>query len=114
LVRDGDEVRSGQVGGIEVQDAAEIQCRLMQGEAVDGDPEIQAIAAGSAGEALIDLADKMDREGSDGSGAAARDRTGAAKLGTMPPRRLEADQVQDIVHRDLPPKLVIVDARHDC
>ena len=105
-------MRGGQPGRIEVQDAAEIQRGMMQGQAADGRPEIQCVAVGVAGEALIDLPGKMDGEGAVGSGVAARDRARAAKLRTMPPGRLEADQVQDLTHRDLPPKLVIVDARH--
>ena len=41
---------------------AEIHGGLMEGEAADGRPEVQGIAVGVAGEAVIDLPVKMDGE----------------------------------------------------
>ena len=102
-----------QPGGIEMRDVAEIESGLINGQAADGRPEIQCVAAGSAREAVIDLPGKMDGEGSLGSGSTAGNRARTAKLRTMPRSRLEADQVQDLAHRNLLSKLVIVDARHE-
>ena len=59
----GDGVRGGQPRWIEIRDAAEIQCGLMNGQTVDGGPEIQGIAVGTAGEAVIDLASEMHGDG---------------------------------------------------
>ena len=44
--------------------AAEIDGSRVQGQAADGSPEVQEIAVGAAGEAVVDLASEMDREGS--------------------------------------------------
>ena len=96
-----------------MRDVAEIQGGLMNGQAADGCPEIQWVAVGSAGEAVIDLPGKMDGEGTVGSGATTGDWARTAKLRTVPRSRLEADQVQDLTHRNLLSKLVIVDARHE-
>src|SRR5512140_171023 len=60
-----------------------------------------------AGETAIHLPGKMDREGAAGSGTAAGDGARAAELITAAGSHLEADQVQDLPHRDLPPKLLI-------
>ncbi len=43
---------------------AEIDRGGVKGQAVDGSPKVQEIAVGAAGEAVVDLAGEMDREGS--------------------------------------------------
>ena len=53
------EPRERKTGG-----AAEIDGSRVQGQAADGSPEVQEIAVGAAGEAVVDLASEMDREGS--------------------------------------------------
>jgi hypothetical protein len=42
---------------------AEIQSGVVKGEAADGGPEVQRIAVGAAGEAVVDLPAEMDGEG---------------------------------------------------
>jgi hypothetical protein len=85
----------------------------MEGETLHGCPKIKGIAMRMAGEALIDLPIKLDGEVGGGGRRAARDRTGAAKLGTFPPNRSEAEQLQDLGHGDELAKLAIVDAGHE-
>jgi hypothetical protein len=75
-------------------------------------PEVQGIALATAGETAVGLPIKMHGEGAGRGRAAAGNRAWAAKLRTTPPGRREADQVQDLPHPDLPPKLVVVDAWH--
>ena len=69
---------------------------------------------GTAGETVIDLPDKMDREGAVGSRGAAGEWAPTAKLGATARGRLEAQPVQDLTHRDLLPELAVVNARHGC
>lgn len=85
----------------------------MEGETLHCCPEIEGIAMRMTGEALIDLPIKLDGEVGVGSRRAAGDRTGAAKLGTFPPGRSEADPFQDLGHGDELAKLAIVDAGHE-
>lgn len=85
----------------------------MEGETLHGCPKIKGIAMRMAGEALIDLPIKLDGEVGGGSRRAAGDWTGAAKLGTFPPGRSEADQFQHLGHGDEVAKLAIVDAGHE-
>jgi hypothetical protein len=54
-----EEPRERKAGG-----AAEIDGGWVQGQAADGGPKIQRVAVGAAGEAVVDLAGEMDREGS--------------------------------------------------
>lgn len=104
----GWEPRRGDVGGV-----AERKRGGVEGETLHGCPKIKGIALAVAGEALIDLPIKLDGEVEGGSRRAAGDRTGAAKLGTSPPGRLEADPFQDLGHGDESAKLAIVDAGHE-
>ena len=85
----------------------------MERETLHCRPEIQLIALGVAGEALIDLPIKLDGEVGVGSRWAVEDGTRAAKLGTFPPGRSEADQLQYLGHGDELTKLTIVDAGHE-
>jgi hypothetical protein len=47
----------------EVCGVAEIECGLVKGEATDGGPEVEWIAVGVAGEAVVGLPAEMDGEG---------------------------------------------------
>ena len=85
----------------------------MEGESLDGCPEVEWIAVRTAGEAAVDLAGKVDGEGAAGMGRAAGNWAGPAKLIALPACRLEAEQVEHLCHRDLLSKAAIVDARHD-
>ena len=85
----------------------------MEWQAADGGPEVQGIAVGATGEAVVYLAGEMDREDPAGSRVTAGDGAGAAKLEAAPPDGLKADQVQDLGHRDLLANLMVVDARHE-
>ena len=105
-------MRGGLQGRFKVQDVAEIQRGMMQRQAAHCCPQVQCIAVAVADEAAIDLPVEMNREGLARSTTTGGDRAWAAKLRIMPRGRLEADQVQDLAHRDLPPKFAIVDARH--
>ena len=97
----------------EVGSLTESDGGLVKGESPYSRPKIQGIAVGAAREAVIDLLGEMDREGAAGSRATAGDGAWTTKLWASPPCRLKADQVQYLAHGNLPPKLVIVDARHD-
>ena len=85
----------------------------MERETLHCRPEIQLVAFGVAGEALIDLPIKLDGEVGVGSRRTAEDGTGAAKLRTSPPGRSKADQLQYLVHGDELTKLAVVDAGHE-
>jgi len=85
----------------------------VQWEATHGGPEIQWIALGATGEAVIELAGEMNREASMRRGTAAGDWAEAAKLGTTPPNRLKTDQAEHLGHRHLLANLWVVNARHD-
>jgi hypothetical protein len=58
-----DEIGCGQPGRSEAGSVAEIQSRIVKGEAADGGPKVQRIAVGAAGEAVVDLPAEMDGEG---------------------------------------------------
>ena len=92
---------------------AEIQGGVVEGESLDGCPEVEWIAVRTAGEAAVDLAGKVDGEGAAGTGRAAGNWAGPAKLIALPACRLEAEQVEHLCHRDLLSKAAIVDARHE-
>lgn len=67
---------------------------------------------GIAGETAINLPSKIHGEATTRGGAAAEDGARAAELIVAPRSRPEADQVQDLTHRELLPKLLIINARH--
>lgn len=105
--RRGRQPRRGDVGSMAERDGG-----WMERETLHCRPEIQGIALGMAGEAVIDLPIKLDGEVRVGSRRTAGDWTGAAKLGSSPPGRPKADQLQHLGHGDPLTKLAVVDARH--
>ena len=57
--RRSEERWEGKTGG-----AAEVDGSREEGQVANGGPEIEGIAVGSAGEAVVDLTGEMNREGS--------------------------------------------------
>jgi hypothetical protein len=82
---------------------AKIDGSLMQWQAANGCPEVQGIAVGVAGKAMVTLPHQMHRERMAGIGSAAGDGARATMLGTASPSGLKADQIQHFAHRDLLP-----------
>ena len=76
-----------------------------------GGPEVELIARGAAGEALVEVPRQIHGEAGGPDGRAVRERAGAAKLGTASPRRTKAEQFQDPTHGDLGAEGGVVDRR---
>jgi hypothetical protein len=76
-------------------------------------PEVELIALGVAVKAVEGLAAQMHREteGIAGSGGIVNGAR-SSKLLRASPGRLEAEQPEDIVHREEGPESPVVDARH--
>lgn len=112
----GGERRRGDASGV-----AEVSCGGVQGKLVDRGPEIEVIAGTATAEAAEDVPFDVHGENvrlKTRSREARRvwarsvNRARAAKLGTAPTHRLEAEQVQHVAHRDPLAKGAIVDAGH--
>ena len=78
---------------------------------VDGGPEVELIASGAAGEALVDVPLEIHGESRDGAGRAVRQWAGTAELGAAGPRGTEVQQFQDPSHRDLGADGRVIDRR---
>ena len=95
------------------EELAQFQSGLVQRKPANCHPKIQRISLGAAGKAPIDLASTMEGEDPRGLRAAGGNRARTAKLRSVPPSRLKADELEHVIHHDLLPKLTIVDAWHD-
>jgi hypothetical protein len=80
---------------------------------VDQTPEVELIATGSTAKASEDVAAQMYREatGIVDSGRVVK-RTGTAKTFPSSPGRAEAEEPEDVLHRDAGAERPIVDTRH--
>lgn len=76
---------------------------------VDGGPEVELIASGAAGEALVDVPLEIHGEVRGGAGRAVWQGAGAAELGTADPHRPEGEQFQDLAHGELGAEGRVVD-----
>jgi hypothetical protein len=74
-------------------------------------PEVELIASGAAGEALVGVPLRIHGEAGWPDGRAGGQRAGAAELGTASPRRTEGEQFQDPTHGDLGAEGRVVDRR---
>ena len=74
-----------------------------------GGPEVELIAPGAAGEALVEVSLDIHGEAGWPDGRAVRQGAGSAELGTADPHRPEGEQFQDLAHGDLGAEGRVVD-----
>ena len=109
----GSDGRRREPGRFDAGLLAEMKRGGKQGPLVNPSPEVELIALGVAVKALEALTTQMHREteGIAGSGRIVNG-TRSSKLLRASRGRLEAEQPEDIFHRDEGPESPVVDARH--
>ena len=112
-LRLGSDRRRRQPGRFDAGLLAEMKGGWKEWPLVNSSPEVELIALGVTAKALEAVAAQMHREteGIAGSGGVVN-RARASKLLRASRGRLEAEQPEDVFHRDEGPESPVVDARH--